>query len=92
MRQLLIPVGRSLTADDSIYGVRVVADECDDGRWHASIEFQSRSGIRLEAPFGQHDSAAELCDWTAHLDDSALRRALSRASLGVIERGESQER
>ena len=86
MKQILIPTGRQFSADDSIYGVRVVADEHDDGRWHAAIEFQSASGIKLQAPFGHHDSPDELSEWASHLDDSSLRRALARASLGPIER------
>ena len=86
MRQLLIPTGRSLTADDSIYGVRVIGEERPDGRWDARVEFQSGSGIRLSTVACDLPSEEELAAWAAAIDEDFLREALARASRGPIER------
>ncbi len=86
MRQLVIPVGRSFTADDSIYGVRVIGEERPDGKWDARIEFRSGSGICLSAVTSEHDTSDQVSEWAANIEDETLRFALRRASTGPIER------
>lgn len=85
MKEIVIPVRRRFTADDSIYGVRVIGTERDDGIWEARVEFQSRSGIRLGAPTGEHLNVDRLSSWAARLGEDTLRDALNRASIGLIQ-------
>lgn len=85
MKEIVIPVRRRFTADDSIYGVRVIGTEREDGIWEARVEFQSRSGIRLGATTGEHLNADRLSSWAARLDEDTLREALNRASIGLIQ-------
>ena len=88
MAKLLISLDQTLTADDSIYGVRVVAEDSPDGRWDTRLEFESGSGIRLSAVAQDCASSEDLREWTSSLDERALREALARASVGRIERRE----
>ena len=92
MTRLTIPLGRTLTADDSIYGVRVIAETATDGSWETRLEFESRSGIRLSTSARECASRDEVCAWTQRLGEETLRRALTRASVGKIERRDDQER
>ena len=89
MKQIVIPTGRRLTADDSIYGVRVIGDERPDGRWDVRVEFQSGSGIRLSTHVGADLNSYELRNRAAQMGEETLREALTRASEGPIERADS---
>jgi hypothetical protein len=91
MTRLTIPLGRTLTADDSIYGVRVIAETARDGSWDTRLEFESRSGIRLSTEARECASRDEVCEWTKRVGEETLRRALARASVGRIERREDRE-
>ena len=86
MKRIVIPTGRNLTADDSIYGVRVIGDERPDGRWDVRLEFESGSGIRLSTHVGADLDSYELRNRAAQIGEETLREALSRASEGPIER------
>jgi len=47
VRRIIVPLNHRITADDSLYGVRVRGDQRPDGAWDPCIEFESRK-IRLE--------------------------------------------
>ena len=81
MRELIIPLRKPLVADDSIYGVRVRAAENEEGKWEGSVEFESKSGIRVTtAAESTHDTKSEVEAWADHLEDPYLEQALRRAS------------
>ena len=85
MTRTAIPLSR-LVADDTIYGVRVVAEE-RDGHWDGHIEFESGSGIQLTtAVTVTSPDRASLESWAANLDRSALQKALTAASARPIVR------
>ena len=85
MRRIFVPIAHRITADDSLYGVKVRGDETPDGKWEPCIEFESRRGIRLETcPQMSWKNADELKHWAETLDEAYLLDALSRASKGPI--------
>ena len=86
MAKITIPLGRTLTADDSIYGVRVIAEPAIDGHWETRLEFESSSGIRLSSTAPTCASRDEVSDWSEHVGEETLRRAFASASVGKIER------
>jgi len=92
MTRLCIPLGRTLTADDSIYGVRVVAETATNGLWDTRLEFESKSGIRMSTTARECASGEEVRDWSARVGEETLRRALARASVGKIERRDDREK
>ncbi|HEX9163654.1 MAG TPA: hypothetical protein VF980_18245 [Thermoanaerobaculia bacterium] len=85
MRRIFFPLPHRIAADDSLYGVRVRGDEHADGRWEPCIEFESRSGIRLETcPPMKMSTPGDLKTWAEKLDEPYLLEALARASQGPI--------
>ncbi|HEY3055225.1 MAG TPA: hypothetical protein VGK31_04750 [Thermoanaerobaculia bacterium] len=87
MRRIIVPLRQRLTADDSLYGVRVRGDQRPDGKWEPCIEFESRRGIKLETcPPMALGSVDALKEWAEHLDEPYLLDALARASKGPIRR------
>lgn len=87
MRRITFPLRYNVTADDSLYGVKVRGDERPDGAWEPCIEFESRRGIKLETcPPLTLATPEELQEWAAKLDEIYLLDALSKASKGPIRR------
>jgi hypothetical protein len=87
MKRIIVPLPQRLTADDSLYGVRVRADLTPDGSWEPCIEFESRRGIRLETcPPMTIPTVAEFQEWVKQLDVPYLLQALTKASKGPIRR------
>lgn len=87
MRRIIVPLPQRLSADDSLYGVRVRGDQNNDGSWQPCIEFESRRGIKLETcPQMTLSTVDALKDWAGQLDEPALLKALSDASKGPIRR------
>lgn len=87
MRRVFVPLPRRVSADDSLYGVRIRGDENSDGSWQPCIEFESRRGIKLETcPKLTLSNVDALKDWAGRLDEPALLSALSEASKGPIRR------
>ncbi len=85
VRRVFIPLPHRLSAEDSWYGVRIRGDQNSDGKWQPCIEFESRSGIKLETcPKMTLSSVDALKRWATHLDDSYLQNALNEASKGPI--------
>ena len=87
MRRIVVPLNHKITADDSLYGVRIRGDQRPDGTWDPCIEFESRKGIRMETcPSLTLESVDELKEWAERLDEPFLLDALARASKGPIRR------
>jgi hypothetical protein len=86
VHRVFVALGQRLTADDSLYGVRVRGDQRADGKWDPCIEFESRRGIKLEmCPRNMVLATVEaLKDWAKRLDERYLLDALARASKGPI--------
>ena len=86
VRRIIVPPNHRITADDSLYGVRVRGDQRPDGAWDPCIEFESRK-IRLETcPSLTLQSVDALKEWAGRLDEPFLLDALARASKGPIRR------
>ena len=93
VRRIIVPLRHRLTADDSLYGVRVRGDQIDEGAWEPCIEFESRSGIKLETcPQMRLETPDALKEWAEGLGEAYLLDALSRASKGPIRRVRKQSR
>lgn len=88
VRRVIFPLNHKVTADDSLYGVRVRGDQRADGSWDPCIEFESRRGIRMETcpPSLTMQSVDALKAWAEKLDESFLLDALAQASKGPIRR------
>ena len=87
VRRVFVPLPNRVSADDSLYGVRIRGDQNNDGSWQPCIEFESRRGIKLETcPKLTLSTVDALKDWASHLDEPALLTALSEASKGPIRR------
>lgn len=87
VRRIIVPLNHRVAADDSLYGVRVVGDLGSEGSWEPCIEFQSRSGIKLETcPDMRLSTSEALKEWAERLDEPYLLEALARASKGPIRR------
>lgn len=85
MRRIIVPLNHRVAADDSLYGVKVVGDLLAEGAWEPCIEFESRSGIKLETcPDVRLKTSDAVKDWAEHLDEPYLLEALARASKGPI--------
>lgn len=92
VRRIFFPLRHRITADDSLYGVKVRGDERSDGGWDPCIEFESRRGIRMETcPPMKLDTVDALKDWAERLDETFLLDALSKASKGPIRRVRKQK-
>ena len=91
MRRVILSLPERVTADDSLYGVRVLGDELPDGKWVPCIEFESGRGIRLETcPALVLETTEALKSWVERLDRSYLLDALTRASRGRIRKTRRQ--
>jgi hypothetical protein len=87
VRQIIVPRSQRLTADDSLYGVRIRGDLRPDGSWEPCIEFESRRGIRLETcPPMTISTVEKFKEWAEQLDEPYLLQALTKASKGPIRR------
>ena len=88
VRRVIFPLNHKVTADDSLYGVRVRGDQRADGTWDPCIEFESRRGIRMETcpPSLKMDTVDALKEWAEKLDEPFLLNALAQASKGPIRR------
>lgn len=93
MRRITFPLNHSVTADDSLYGVKVRGDQRADGAWDPCIEFESRRGIRMEmCPPITLETAEAVQEWAQKLDEPFLLDALAKASKGPIRRVRKQKR
>jgi hypothetical protein len=87
VRRVIFPLNHRITADDSLYGVRVRGDQRADGAWDPCIEFESRRGIRMETcPSFTLQTINALKEWAEKLDERFLLNALAEASRGPIRR------
>lgn len=86
VRRVIFPLNHKVTADDSLYGVRVRGDQRPDGAWDPCIEFESRRGIRMETcPQSlRMETVDALKEWAEKLDEPFLLDALAKASKGPI--------
>jgi len=92
VRRIFVPLNHRITADDSLYGVKVRGDERSDGGWDPCIEFESRRGIRMETCPGVRLDSVELFKaWAEALDENFLLDALAKASKGPIRRVRKQK-
>ena len=93
VRRVTFPLNHKITADDSLYGVRVRGDQRADGAWDPCIEFESRRGIRMETcpPSLTMQSVDALKQWAETLDEPFLLNALAQASKGPIRRTRKQK-
>jgi hypothetical protein len=87
VKRITFPLNHRITADDSLYGVRVRGDQRSDGAWDPCIEFESRRGIRMETcPPLTMQTVDALKQWAEGLDEPFLLDALAQASKGPIRR------
>ena len=85
VKRATFPLNHKITADDSLYGVRVRGDQRTDGAWDTCIEFESRRGIRMETcPPVTMQTVDALKQWAERLDEPFLLDALTQASKGPI--------
>ena len=87
VKRITFSLNHRITADDSLYGVRVRGDQRSDGAWDPCIEFESRRGIRMETcPPLTLQTVEALEEWAERLDEPFLLDALAQASKGPIRR------
>jgi hypothetical protein len=85
VKRITFPLNHKITADDSLYGVRVRGDQRSDGAWDPCIEFESRRGIRMETcPPLTMQTVDALKEWAEGLDEPFLLDALAQASKDPI--------
>lgn len=93
VKRIFVPLPNRITADDSLYGVRVRGDQRSDGGWDPCIEFESRRGIRMETcPPVQLDTPDAVRKWAERLDEPYLLEALAAASKGPIRKTRKEKR
>lgn len=93
VKRIIVPLSHRITADDSLYGVRVRGDQRSDGSWDPCIEFESRRGIRMETcPSVVLETPDAVKQWAEKLDEPYLLEALALASKGPIRKTRKEKR
>jgi hypothetical protein len=93
VKRIIVPLRLRITADDSLYGVRVRGDQRSDGSWDPCIEFESRRGIRMETcPSVTLETPDAVKQWAERLDEPYLLEALALASKGPIRKTRKEKR